>query len=274
MPRTAVNKPENVNATLKENANMVFSNQSALTEVVKMPSRGMIPGVPSEVTIKAIQRKDKKKLLMSETDNVLLALLQYSIVSPTDFNVYDLLPFESEYLLYRLRILTYGSSHTFKESCKFCGEINDVDMDLNAIPIIELPDGFKMTFDIMLPISGVVLTCKLLTEGEKIAINKQSKELQNATGDENAGLDMIWESRVVAINGDSKLAPIEKTRFLDELNDYDSEYFMEYYGKYEGNYGLQKALNFSCDKCGRYNNADMPSIYTFFRPTFTIPSTF
>ena len=273
MPRTA-NNQESVNTTLKENAKTVFSQQTALTEVVQMPSKGMIPGIPKEVTIRAIQRKDKKKLLMSETNDVLLSLLQYSIVAPSNFNVYDLLPFESEYLLYRLRILTYGPNHTFKNQCKYCGEINDIDMDLNAIPILELPDGFKMTFDIVLPVSGNILTCKLLTEGEKINISKQSKDLQNATGDENAGLDIIWESRVVAINGENKLAPIEKTQFLDEMNDYDSEYFMEYYNKYEGNYGLQTKLKYSCDKCGKLNESEMPSIYTFFRPTFTFPTTF
>lgn len=270
MPRTASNS-ENVNATLKDNANTVFSQQSALTEVVKMPSKGMIPGVPKEVTIRAIQRKDKKKLLMSETNDVLLSLLQYSIVAPTDFNVYNLLPFESEYLLYRLRILTYGPNHTFKQQCRYCGEINDVEMDLNSIPILELPTGFKMTFDIPLPVSGDILTCKLLTEGEKININKQAKELENATGDENSGLDMIWESRIIAINGNKKLAPIEKTQFLDEMNDYDSEYFMEYYNYYEGNYGLQSKLRYACDKCGKPNESEMPSIYTFFRPTFTFP---
>lgn len=270
MPRTA-NNPENVNSALKENANNVFNQQSALTEVVKMPSKGLIPGVPREVTIRAIQRKDKKKLLMSETNDVLLSLLQYSIVAPADFNVYDLLPFESEYLLYRLRILTYGPNHTFKQQCRFCGEVNDVEMDLNSIPVLELPSGFKMTFDIQLPVSGTILTCKLLTEGEKANINKQSKELQNATGNETAALDMIWEARIVAINGEKKLAPIEKTQFMDEMNDYDSEYFMEYYSKYEGNYGLQTKLKYTCDECGKSNESEMPSIYTFFRPTFTFP---
>ena len=274
MPRTAMNKPENMNDTLKENANNVFNQSSALTEVVKMPSRGMIPGVPKEVTIRAIQRKDKKKMLMSETDNILLSLLQYSIVAPTDFNVYNLLPFESEYLLYRLRILTYGPNHTFKHKCQYCGETNDVEMDLNSIPILELPDKFKITFDITLPVSGNVLTCKLLSEGEKLNINKQAKELKNATGNDNVDIDMIWEARIVAINGNSKIAPIEKSQFLDEMNDYDSEYFMEYYIKYEGNYGLQTKLKYSCDKCGKMNESDMPSIYTFFRPTFTFPTTF
>lgn len=274
MPRTATSNPENINATLKENANNVFNQQSALTEVVKMPSKGLIPNVPKEVTIRAIQRKDKKKILMSETDDILLSLLQSCIVAPTDFNVYNLLPFESEYLLYRLRILTYGPSNTFKHRCQFCGETNDVEMDLNAIPILELPDKFKTSFDIQLPVSGTILTCKLLTEGEKSTVNKQAKELKNATGNENIDMDMIWEARIVAINGNSKLAPIEKTQFLDEMNDYDSEYFMEYYLKYEGNYGLQSKLKYSCDKCGRVNESEMPSIYTFFRPTFTLPTTF
>ena len=273
MPRQAATKPENINE-FKENANNVFKQTTALTETVKMPSRGMIPNVPTEVVIKAIQRKDKKKLLMSETDDILMSLLQYSIVSPQDFNVYNLLPFESNYLLYRLRILTYGPSHTFREKCPYCGEINNVDMDLNSIPILELPDGFNMIFDIQLPISGDVLKCKLLTEGEKNTISKKATELKEATGNKSAEIDMIWESRIVAINGSANLAPIEISQYLDEMNDYDSEYFMEYYLKYEGNYGLQTKLSFKCDKCGKFVESQMPSIYTFFRPTIKIPDSF
>lgn len=272
MPRQAASKPENINNELKDNATNVFAQTTALTETVKMISRGMLPNIPEEIVIKAIQRKDKKKLLMSETDDVLLSLLQYSIVSPKDFNVYNLLPFESKYLLYRLRTLTYGPHHTFKHKCPLCGEVNDVEMDLNNIPILELPDNFNMIFDIILPVSGDILKCKLLTEGEKITINKKANELKEATGNQTVDIDMIWESRIISINGNNKLAPIEKTQYLDEMNDYDSEYFMEYYMKYEGNYGLQTKMNYKCDNCKKPVEAEMPSIYTFFRPTITLPN--
>lgn len=273
MPRTATNKPDNLNNSLKENSNAIFNQQSALTETVFLPSKGLIPGVPKKVVIKAIQRKDKKKILMSETDNILLSLLQASIVSPENFNVYNLLPFESTYLLYRLRVLTYGANHIFKEKCPYCNALNDVEMDLNSIPVEELPDDFKITFDIQLPVSGDILTCKLLTEGETISLNKQAKELKSNTNNSTIEMDILWESRIIAINGNDKLAPIEKTQYLDEMNDYDSEYFMEYYFDCEGDYGLQSKLNYICDKCGEKVESNMPNIYTFFRPTITINRT-
>lgn len=273
MPRQAANKPTMDNIEqLKENANVIFNASTALTEDVLLPSRGLIPGIPKKITIKAIQRKDKKKMLMSETDDILLSLLQYSIVSPKDFNVYNLLPFESKYLLYRLRVLTYGNEHTFKDKCPYCGAINDIEMNLNDIPINEVPDNFKLIFDIgPLPVSGVILKCKLLTEGERQILSKKAKELRENTGNQSADVDLLWESRIIAINGNDKLAPIEITQFLDEMNDYDSEYFMEYYLAYEGNYGLQTKLNYQCDKCNGKVESEMPSIYTFFRPTIKIP---
>lgn len=275
MPRTAANKqPEtNIeNENLKNQADSIFAQSTALTETVTMPSKGLIRGIPKEIVIKAIQRKDKKKMLLSETDDILLSLLQSSIVSPTDFNVYNLLPFESEYLLYRLRVLTYGANYTFKRKCPYCGAINDVEIDLNEIPIVEVPDNFKTVFDIPpLPVSGIQLKCKLLSEGERKAIAKKANELEEATGNKSAMIDSYWDSRIVAVNGNSKLAPIEITQILDELSDYDSEYFMAYYSKYEGNYGLQTKLKYTCDSCHGAINEDMPNIATFFRPTFTLP---
>lgn len=263
-------KQSNSSLDLKQTANSIFNQNSPIVETVNMISKGIIPGIPKEITIRAIQRKDKKKILMSETDDVLLSLLQSAIISPTNFNVYDLLPFESEYLLYRLRILTYGSNHTFKHTCPHCGSTNDVEGDLNVIPIKDIPDDFTLIFNISLPVSGDIITCKLLNEGERIAVSKKGKELKENTNNLTAEIDVLWESRIISIN-EQQLAPIEITQYLDNLNDYDSEYLMEYYKQYEGNYGLQKTLYYNCDKCNKKLEFNMPSIYTFFRPTFEIP---
>lgn len=270
MPRQAANKPLETNKSLKEKAIDVYNQQGPITETVRLISRGLMPEIPSEVVIKAVQRKDRKKLLISETEDPLLFLLQSCIVSPKEFNVFDLLPFESKYLLYRLRILTYGTNHTFNDKCPYCGHLNSVDINLNDIPIVDLPDDFKTSFDVQLPVSGDVLTLKMLTEGEISIINKKAKEFENNIGVKSSFSDMLWEARVIAINGNSKLAPIEKTRYLDEMNDYDSEYFMEYYLKHSGDYGLQDKLHYECDSCHSVVNSEMPSIYTFFRPTFKI----
>lgn len=272
MPRTS-NKTVNENEKLQTTAKEVFTQSSPLVETVQMITKGLLPGIPKEITIRAIQRKDKKKILMGNIDDPLLALLQECIVAPKNFNVYNLLGFEAEYLLYRLRVLTYGAEYTFKEKCPYCKTINDVDVDLNNIPIIDVPDDFKLTFDIQLPVSGDVLNCKLLTEGEKIAIRKEAKKFKDEAGNMSAEVDMMWESRIIAINGHTNMAPIEVNQYLDNMNDYDSEYFMEYYSYKEGNYGLQTILKFNCDNCDEYIESDMPSIYTFFRPTFTFNTT-
>lgn len=272
MPRTN-NKSIEANENLKSTAKATFQQNSPLVETVKMITKGLIPEIPKEITIRAIQRKDKKKLLMGNVDDPLLSLLQECIVAPNNFNVYNLLGFEAEYLLYRLRVLTYGADYTFKEDCPYCRHLNDVNIDLSNIPIVDVPDDFTITFDISLPVSGDVLTCKLLTEGEKININKSAKQFKEEAGNQTADIDMIWESRIIAINGDSKIAPIEISQYLDNMNDYDSEYFMEYYVQKEGNYGLQTKLKFNCDNCGKFVESNMPSIYTFFRPKFTFDTT-
>lgn len=261
----------NTNEIKKEEAKVLFNQTSALIETVQLPTRGLLPNVPKEITIRAIQRKDKKKILMSNADNIVIALLQECIVTPKDFNVYELLPFEINYLIYRLRILSYGSTNTFNETCPYCGGKNDVNVNLNDIPIIEVPDNFKTTFNIgPLPISQAIITCKLLSEGEVIEIAKQAKDFADVTGNKYANLDMLWESRIISINGVDKISPLEKTTFLDGLTDLDSEYLMEYYDAYNGNYGLQTKLHYICDHCKGEVNSDMPSIYSFFRPKFEI----
>ena len=274
MPKTK-NNPDNFSEITTEEmmkqANDVFTQNSVLTATVNLPSNGKIKGIPKQVVIKAIQRKDKKKALLSDDDDILLSLLQACIISPENFNIYNLLPFEVEYLLYRLRILTYGSEHTFKDRCPHCGHTNEVNVDLNALEIVGADSNFEMIFEIPpLPVSGMRITCKLLTEGELKSINKTSQSLKNSIGNNSATIDLIWEKRIVGINGKTDLVPIEITQILDDLNDYDSEYMMEYYSAYSSKYGLQTKLHYICDECNESITSDMPNIYTFFRPKFKI----
>lgn len=258
------------NDELKIQAQQNFTNGHIIQDKVKMISRGLVPNIPPEVTIRAIQRKDKKKLLMTNPDDVLLALLQASIISPQNFNVYNLYSFESTYLLYRLRVLTYGNEHKYHDTCPHCRGDNEIEVNLSEVPIIPVPDDFKPIFNITLPVSGVTLTCKLLNEGELISVRKKAAELEEKTGNMSALGDLLWESRICAINGNEKVAPIEITQFLDDLIDYDNEYLMYHYNKQIGNYGLQTNLTTKCDICGKTFNSEIPSIYTFFRPTFEI----
>lgn len=261
---------QNPNEEFKQQSEQVFNSGNVIQETIKMISKGLIPNIPSEVTIRAILRKDKKKLLMTNPDDVLLALLQSSIVTPQNFNVYNLYPFESNYLLYRLRVLTYGNEHKYHEMCPHCRTDNEIEINLSEVPIVPVPDDFKPVFNITLPVSGKVLTCKLLNEGELISLRKKANELQEQTGNNSAFMDLLWETRIAAIDGNSKLAPIEKTQFLDNLIDYDNEFMMYQYDKEVGNYGLQTELTTTCDNCGRIFSSNIPSIYTFFRPTFEI----
>lgn len=271
MPRQTANKENKEN--LKANEMDIISTNTPITETVHLPSRGLIPGIPESVIIKPVQRKDKKKILMSEVNNPLLVLLQSCIISPPNFNVYDLLPFDSEYLLFRLRILTYGAEHTFRLTCSNCGHINDVDADFNDIQIEPVPDDFSLTFKLpKLPINGSSITFRLLTEGDLTNIDKKAEELIEATNNKSARIDMLWESRIAAIN-DQALSPIEISQFLDELTDYDSEYLMEYYSEFSNDYGIQHKLHYKCDQCHQIEEGTLPSVYSFFRPDIKIDRT-
>lgn len=270
MPRQAgstVTPNENVNVA-QENKD-IFSLKSAITDNVKMITKGLIPGVPKEVIIKPIQRKDKKKVLMnSKGEGIIMGLLQSSIVSPTDFDVYNLLPFETQYLLYRLRVLTYGDEYKYIENCPHCGHGNELELPLNEMPIKEVPDDFKIQFDIKLPRIGHVLTCRLLNEREYLNASKTADEIRENFNSENDAADVIWQARIVAINGDNSLTPIQKSQYLDELIDLDFEYLTHEYFKAEGNYGLQSEFTYTCENCNKLVESNMPSVYTFFRPQF------
>ena len=265
-----INSNENISDQLKMSGQNVFNQSSVITEKVNLLTGGILSNVPKEVTLKALQRKDKKKVLMSNnTDNIFLDMLQACIIDPADFNVYSLIPIEVEYLLYRLRVLTYGDEIEFQYNCEHCGHLHKINCSLNDLDIIPLRSDFKLQFDIPeLPKSKTIISCKLLTQGEFSAVNKKADELQELSGDQNAYINTLWETRIISINGDTNLSPIQKQQFVDNLVDLDFEYMQQYYDFYEGNYGLQHNIKKTCENCKNIMNVNVPTIYTFFRPTF------
>ena len=68
-----------------------------------------------------------------------------------------------EFLLHKLRTITYGPKYKLECTCPICLNRNTETLDLSEFPVIECPDDFESLLTVELPQTKHVVTMKLQT---------------------------------------------------------------------------------------------------------------
>ena len=152
---------------------------------VHLPSNGMLYGEngPEDVTIRAITTREEKFLLGSTANDSVDEIIESCIVKPAGLKMADLILADTNYLLYRLRIHTYGPDYNISTICPNCGTTNNNKVNLNDFLVYELDDDFHEPFDIELPMSEDTLTVRLLRKGDYDAIDNRARRLAKKSRD-------------------------------------------------------------------------------------------
>ena len=96
----------------------------------------------------------------------------------SDYEAGKLLSFDSTYLLYALRKISYGDDYNFKIKCPNCGKQFEYTLNVSEIPFEELPDDAKDIYDISLPVSkySIEMTLPRLKQDENVIKIKKLHE--------------------------------------------------------------------------------------------------
>ena len=95
-------------------------------EDMELPSRGLIydKEVDSHVELRSMTARDEMKRLAPSSSQfrVLAEIIEGCMIEKPRIHVYDMALGDYEYLLHRLRIVTYGDEYKMYLRCPFCGE--------------------------------------------------------------------------------------------------------------------------------------------------------
>ena len=240
------------------------------TEFVDLPTKGKFypPDHPlhnqESVEIRYMTAKDTD-LLTSKSllkKGVAVDRMVQNILVNKEINVDDLYIGDKNAILVAARINGFGSEYETKITCPSCGATANHTFDLDDINHDNDKPDYKIsdngTFFIELPVTKVVVECRLLTGRDEKAIFKKSGKKKN----QETSLTDQYKMFIVSVSGVDERGLVEK--FVDVMPARDSSYLKSSYNKISPNIDL--SYDYSCDSCDEETLINIPFSANFFWP--------
>lgn len=216
-------------------------------------------------------RDEMKRLNPSTTPFKTLAdIIENCMLEKPAVSVYDMALGDYEFLLHRLRVVTYNDTYKMSVTCPYCLSTFDSEMHLDQLELHEFDlDKFENLRTFNLPKSGKLITIKFQTPRILDEIALKTKEMQRKF--KNADLDFTTMvtllTGIEAVDGEH-LDDIKLEAFIDKLPAMDMSKILQNISALNKSLGINNDFSLDCPKCGN-------EIQTFFRfgPEFLDPQT-
>lgn len=257
----------------------IMSNQFNFTQEVILPSRGVFnPEIPGgKLTQRCMMVADQKFLSganQSASDSI-HQLIQRTVTDPEKFDVSKLTISDTLYLLFKLRILSYGKDYTFRTRCPECGKKIDVTLDLSELPVEIIDENYAENLVVTLPHRGDTVYTRVLLNEDIDEINREIKrrKRRNPEDDSEYVLRIVRSIEKIELahaNKDGKkelTGSIDIERYIGALTDLDAAAIMA--ARDSVQYGITPTTEYVCPECGEYIDVNLQFSGSFFRPTFS-----
>lgn len=244
---------------------------TTLSKEVDVPSNGWFGG-PKKVTLRAMMVSEEKILYTAKDFNFIKKLVKACCIEPKDLDIKTLHPNDLIYLLYAIRLITFGSKFTDERKCPECGLKQTIEIDISDMEMTQLEtEGLEEKLKVKLPVMGDELQLKLLSQGEIDDIDRKISAGANKGTIRNAG-EYEFISRLKKSidlkNGEQFESEAHKLAFIEKLNARDLAAIQATLGKIE--FGFDTTVYRECCSCGAEMEVTGTICPEFFHPTTEI----
>ena len=245
-----------------------------IMEGYELPSKGKIynENVNPHIELRSMTARDEmKRLSPSSTPLKTLAdIIEGCCVEPPSIHVYDMALGDYEFLLHKLRIVTYGEDYKVSLRCYECGETVETIAKLGHLNVKEFDEELVnsvRTFS--LPKTGRIVSLNFLSprlvEEMEVKVKDMKRRYKDATIDFDTLVKLL--TNIDLVDGEKK-NEAELQSFITNLPAIDLQKILNNIEKLNQLVGLENILYVTCPKCGG-------DISTFFRfgPEFFRPTT-
>lgn len=243
-----------------------------IQEEYSLPSKGQIYRVKfdPEVKLRSMTVAEEMKRLTS-TDNPyknMSEIIESCLETKLPISVYDMCLGDYQYLLHKLRIVTYGPEYKMSIICPYCGEIFDLDLNLDDLKVFEF-DGSEIEkiTRFKLPVTGKTIEIGFQTPRDLDKIEKRKKQLKKEFPDlkEDPTLMLNLESMIKTIDG-QPVNPVTIETFIKKLPMKDSSLILQKAEELNSKVGIDIHITAECPTCGYDINTMFRFTSQFFRP--------
>lgn len=233
-----------------------MSENYTISETFTLPSLGKVyeGGIDPEITLRSMTTRDEMRRL-SPSENIykpLCDMIESCIVgSKPKVHVYDMCLGDYQFLLHKLRIVTYGSEYSMRVKCPNCGELTDGKTDLNDETVLDWDDSILELLDVKLPRTGAKLRLRFATPRMMDEIQKRKRDILRKSGEQilDPTLSLTAQALIDTVDGE-RLSPAKLETFVDNLPAADLKFFMGKAAKFNERVGLDTEVVVKCGHCG------------------------
>lgn len=249
-------------------------NDYTIMEGYELPSKGKIynTSVDPHIELRSMTARDEmKRLSPSSTPLKTLAdIIEGCCIEKPGVHVYDMSLGDYEFLLHKLRIVTYGEDYKVSLRCPECGEIIETVAQLGQLDVKEFDEEkIKELQTFTLPKSNRIITLNFLSprmvEEMEAKVKDMKRRYKNVTIDFETLVRLL--TNIDLVDGEKK-SETELDNIVTNLPALDLQKILNNIDMLNQQVGLDNILYLTCPKCGG-------EVTTFFRfgPEFFRPTT-
>lgn len=243
-----------------------------IAETFTLPSKGLVykeNNINPVVKLRSMTvEEEMKRLAYSELPYKMLAeIIDDCLVEKPGISVYDMCIGDYEFLLHKLREVTYGSDYKINSVCPQCEEINKSTIDLSKLNILEYSaDESEDKLSITLPQSKKHIKLKLQTPRMLDEIKIKSEDLKKKFPDMKGEPAFLLSIIAMIESVDNEVKDeMHLNSFVKKLGMRDVNYLIQKLEKVQ--IGVDTNIECTCQHCGKKYNFPFPVSSEFFRPT-------
>lgn len=254
-------------------------NNFNYTQEITIPTRGYLnPEIPEgKLVQRCMMVSDQKYIAGSRGSNVEKNFIERTVVSPEGFDYGNLTVADSLFLLFKLRILSYGEKYKFRTKCPECGRKIDVEIDLSKLEVSYLEEDYEKRMVIQLPRTGDTVYTRILKNRDLADIESEIERRKKKQGDEIGNSSRFTlklatmikkiELREPTKDGDRVLThPIDIQNYVDQLTDLDATAIASTTENLQ--YGIRPTVEYICPSCSEDIEVSIQFTPQFFRPKY------
>ena len=248
-------------------------NNYSIVEEFTLPSLGKVykENVNPVVKIRSMTTEEEmRRLAPSEhAYKNLCEIIDACLVEDPGISSYDMCIADYQFLLHKLRVVTYGTDYRITSTCPYCANQNDFTLNLNDLEVKQFnSDDFSSLNDFILPKTKKKITLKMQSPRTADEIEARSKELKKktrGTAGDTAFLFTLQEI-IDTVDGE-KLDIVRKEDFVRNLPMMDTNYIIKKAEKLVESFGVDNTTYHTCALCGLDYTSHFRFTKEFFGPS-------
>ena len=246
-----------------------------IAEEFTLPSLGKIYSKPVNPNIRLRSMTTEDEMLrLSHTERpykLLCDIIDNCMVGDKPgISAYDMCLSDYQYLLHRLRVVTYGPDYVARSICPYCGYANEKKISLDDLEISQYSEELEKYFEFNLPKSGNLVKIKLQTPRsvDNIAIKVKEERKKNPDAPDKTLLLTVADliDKVDGVVYDA----IKLDMFVRKLPMADTNYILKCAEKLNKSIGINTNLEVHCAGCGVDYDTPFRVSPEFFGPSIDV----